>query len=200
MFKRNPERTASIYRLWEQNCTIDEIERRLRIPRSTVGYYTRKFNRYASRGEPIVVPPLPSRENEVDKVKLARKGAIDKATAINEIWGGMANPDELDLEKLQKRYYFLATLEKYAAIMRDLTPTTEEHEQLDEIIRALLGKPLHSPNKRTEASQPTAPKPMASRFKQRTAISRVEVARRREIHRKNMERLSMRGDLSMRSV
>ena len=44
--------------LWEQGCTVDEIALRTRIPRSTIGYYVRKFNKSAEKGKPIVLPQI----------------------------------------------------------------------------------------------------------------------------------------------
>jgi len=56
MYTPNPERNRVIYELWEKNLTVDQISSRTGIPRSTVGYYVRKFNKLAVEGKPIVFP------------------------------------------------------------------------------------------------------------------------------------------------
>jgi len=56
MYTANHERNRVIYELWEKNLTVDQISSRTRIPRSTVGYYIRKFNKLAVEGKPIVFP------------------------------------------------------------------------------------------------------------------------------------------------
>ena len=56
MYTPNPERNGIIYELWEKNLTVDHISSRTGIPRSTVGYYVRKFNKLAVEGKPIVFP------------------------------------------------------------------------------------------------------------------------------------------------
>ena len=54
-----------MYTLWESGLTIDEISAHLNIPRSTVGYYVRKSNRYASSGKPLVIPRYTKNRQEV---------------------------------------------------------------------------------------------------------------------------------------
>ena len=44
-FKRNVERERLIYRYWRLGYTVDRISRLTGIPRSSVGYYVRKFNK-----------------------------------------------------------------------------------------------------------------------------------------------------------
>lgn len=56
MYRRNLERNRAIYELWERGLTVDKIASLTGVPRSTVGYYVRKFNRLAAEGKPIVLP------------------------------------------------------------------------------------------------------------------------------------------------
>lgn len=56
MYSTNLERNKAIYELWEKNLTVDQISSRTGIPRSTVGYYARKFNRLGAEGKPAVFP------------------------------------------------------------------------------------------------------------------------------------------------
>jgi hypothetical protein len=58
MYFTNSERNRVIYELWEKNLTVEEISSSTNIPRSTVGYYVRKFNRLAIEGKPVVFPGL----------------------------------------------------------------------------------------------------------------------------------------------
>ena len=58
MYSVNSERNRLIYDLWEANLTVNEISSRTGIPRSTVGYYVRKFNKLAAKGKPVVFPGL----------------------------------------------------------------------------------------------------------------------------------------------
>jgi hypothetical protein len=56
MYSTNSERNRVIYEFWEMNLTVGEISSRTGIPRSTVGYYVRKFNKLAAKGKPVVFP------------------------------------------------------------------------------------------------------------------------------------------------
>ena len=59
-FRRNPERERLIYRYWVQGHTIDEISMLTGIPRSSVGYYVRKFNKKYGRRSRVKVSFLPA--------------------------------------------------------------------------------------------------------------------------------------------
>jgi len=54
MYTPNMNRNKVIYELYERNLTVDEISNITGIPRSTVGYYVRKFNKLAVEGKPVV--------------------------------------------------------------------------------------------------------------------------------------------------
>jgi len=57
MIRPNADRNERIYRLWEKGYTIDQAAAELPdIPRSTIGYYYRKFTQYAKEGRPIAIP------------------------------------------------------------------------------------------------------------------------------------------------
>ena len=56
MYTPNLERNKHIYELWERGLTVDRISSLTGVPRSTVGYYVRKFNRLAVEGKPTVFP------------------------------------------------------------------------------------------------------------------------------------------------
>jgi hypothetical protein len=52
----NFQRNKIICELWEKNLTVEQTASSTGIPRSTVGYYFRKFNRLAAQGKPVVFP------------------------------------------------------------------------------------------------------------------------------------------------
>ena len=56
MPKSNPARNSDLYRLWQEGHTIEEASLLTGIPRSTVGYYHKKYKRYAKEGRPVVIP------------------------------------------------------------------------------------------------------------------------------------------------
>ena len=58
MYLTNFDRNRVIYELWERNLTVEQIASSTSIPRSTVGYYVRKFNRLAAQSKPVVFPGL----------------------------------------------------------------------------------------------------------------------------------------------
>jgi hypothetical protein len=53
MRKINAERNKLLFELWMQGHTIDEAALISDIPRSTVGYYFRKFKRYRKNGRAL---------------------------------------------------------------------------------------------------------------------------------------------------
>ena len=64
MIKENLGRNFLIYEQWKDGRTIDEISFDTGIPRSTIGYYVRKFNKNARRGEPIAFQPIKEKPDE----------------------------------------------------------------------------------------------------------------------------------------
>jgi hypothetical protein len=66
MYFTNSDRNKVIYELWEKNLTIEQISSSTNIPRSTVGYYVRKFNRLAAQGKPVVFPGISQGTREQD--------------------------------------------------------------------------------------------------------------------------------------
>ena len=64
MIQENTDRNILVYELWTKGRTIDEIASETNIPRSTVGYYIRKFNKHAKSGEPIVFQQVGKKTDE----------------------------------------------------------------------------------------------------------------------------------------
>src|SRR4030066_80568 len=65
MIRQNVSRNRVIYGLWEKAYTVEQIAVETGIPRGTVAYYVRKFNRVAAQGKPVVFP-----ESETARSKL----------------------------------------------------------------------------------------------------------------------------------
>ncbi len=110
-------RNQQIYLLWEKGYTVDQISNDTAIPRSTVGYYVRKFNRYASKGTPIVLPP-----KSMQTQNLAQS-AISKLYSFTQI------VELLRAGDVEKAYYLLNIIK----LINDLKifPTKEEAEVID---------------------------------------------------------------------
>ena len=66
MYSTNVDRNKVIYELWERKLTVEQISSSTNIPRSTVGYYVRKFNRLAAQGKPVVFQGLNQSVREQD--------------------------------------------------------------------------------------------------------------------------------------
>lgn len=120
MIKPNPNRNEIIYSLWEQGYTVDQIALRAGIPRSTVGYYVRKFNRYAKDGRITVIP----QENRKDT-----SGTL--ASVIFKCVGLSNLLDMLKSGKVEEAYYLLSICKLLKEIERDLLPTSEEVKSIE---------------------------------------------------------------------
>ena len=118
MVKENPERNARIYELWELGLTIDEIALETGYPRSTVGYYTRKFKKKAIRGEPIILPHVVERP---DSETLALLAVLKGNVLVN--LAEMIRTGNLD-----SAYKYLMIYKLFKELQRDLLPTKEESE------------------------------------------------------------------------
>jgi len=118
MVEENPERNARIYELWELGLTIDKIAFETGYPRSTVGYYTRKFNKKAIRGEPIILPHVVERP---DSETLALQAVLKSSAFVNLT-------ERVKAGDLDTVYKSLMILKLVKELHRDLFPTKEESE------------------------------------------------------------------------
>jgi hypothetical protein len=117
----NPDRNQKIFTLWKSGLTIDEISAQLNTPRSTVGYYVRKFNRYASKGKPFDIPRDTQNRQEVIASVSAK---LLTGTAIVEIFNS---------GQAQELYYRLAALK--LAKEFGIYPTGEDVKALQEALK-----------------------------------------------------------------
>jgi len=124
MVKENPERNARIYELWELGLTIDKIAFETGYPRSTVGYYIRKFNKKAIRGEPIILPHIVERP---DTETLALQAVLKSNIFMNLT--GMIMTGDLD-----SAYKYLMIYKLIKELQRDLFITKEESEAFLEVL------------------------------------------------------------------
>jgi predicted transcriptional regulator len=122
MFRTNPLRSAVIYSLWEKGYTVDQIALETGVPRSTVGYYVRKFNKYAKDGRPVVIPQG-SRDDESSALTSAMMKLIGLTNLIQMLNAG----------EYQKVYYVLSIMKLLKELRLFLTP--EENRALKEAFR-----------------------------------------------------------------
>ena len=119
MVQENPDRNFIIYELWTNGNTIDEISFETGIPRSTVGYYVRKFNKCAKSGEPIVVQQIRKKPDEkVIAVQTWKK--LDFFVYLEKI---LKEKDGLD-----KAYKILMIAKLMKELHKDIFPTEEERQ------------------------------------------------------------------------
>ena len=118
MFLENADRGFLIYELWEKGLSIDSISLKTGIPRSTVGYYVRKFNKAARRGEPITFPEPGKKRDE----KAAAVSGFIKAGSFLEIL------EMLKRQELDKVYKLLSIMKLLNDLQRYVIPSAEERE------------------------------------------------------------------------
>ena len=138
-FRRNLERERLIYRYWIQGYTIDEISRLTGIPRSSVGYYVRKFNKKYGRRSRVRVSFLPALGDSMNVKKneypLAVSGIMKSAalittfeTVVNLVRQG----------RLQDAYYCLGIIKLFNEIERIYSLTPEERKAAERAIDEFL--------------------------------------------------------------
>jgi hypothetical protein len=175
MVRPNPERERKILEQWQSGDTIDEISILTDIPRSSIGYYVRKFNRNpviretrlggnTRHGTEI---PLNDSENS------RRTDDSASATAQLKIFSYSVliqkAQDLMSADKFDQFYYMLLCQQLFPKVLKTFALTPEE--------KATLGTLSVSPNpsQRKEASQtPTndfsnTPKPTYPSMKRRSA-------------------------------
>ena len=146
MFQENLDRNVIIYELWKKGFTIDEISFDTSIPRSTVGYYVRKFNKRARRGDPIVF--------SVEKEKLTKEEisliTVLKRDQIKKISKWMREgPDAMD-----KIYKYLSIMKLLKELKREIFPAKDEEKVFvkysNQLLRQFMGDTEMLPRTVTE--------------------------------------------------
>jgi hypothetical protein len=123
----NSQRNEAIYPLWEQGLTVDQIALQTGIPRSTVGYYIRKFNKSAKRGEAIVFPRTGHRNP-----KQLALGSLTKSMLLNSITEMISKKDCDTLCK------YLMVWKLLKELSGDLLLTKEEADSLPQTFHYIL--------------------------------------------------------------
>ena len=138
-FRRNPERERLVYRYWVQGYTIDDISRLTGIPRSSVGYYVRKFNKKYGRRSRVRVSFLPalgdSTDVKKDEYSLAVSGIMKSAALISTFETVV---DLVRQGRLQDAYYCLAIIKLFNEIERIYSLTPEERKAAKRAIDEFL--------------------------------------------------------------
>jgi len=138
-FRRNPERERLIYQYWVQGYTIDEISMLTGIPRSSVGYYVRKFNKKYGRRSRVRVSFLPAlgdgTDVKKDEYSLAVSGIMKSAALISTFETVV---DLVRQGRLQDAYYCLATIKLFNEIERIYSLTPEERKAAKRAIDEFL--------------------------------------------------------------
>ena len=119
----NHERNALLYIHWRDGNTAEETAALTGIPKSTVGYYYRKFNRYAKMGiDPPVLLSVPQPPEETSASMFL------KTISVNRIFEWLRTDDP------QTFYYRLAGVKLASEIVSKLRLTAEERKQFPRLI------------------------------------------------------------------
>lgn len=137
MPKSNPARDRDLFRLWQEGETIEEASLLTGIPRSTVGYYYKKYKRYAKEGRPVVIPQATEERprTEVDPSVLLKSMIIGPTMEM------------INAGDPQRAYYILGVFK----LLKDLNLefTREEFEALQKSPRPSTWAPLDATTRRT---------------------------------------------------
>ena len=130
MIQENPDRNFIIYELWKEGRTIDEMSFETGIPRSTVGYYVRKFNKCAKSGEPMVVQRIRKKPDE--------KAMSTQAWKKSGYYIGLAKMLKEE-DGLDKVYKILMIFKLMKELERDIFPTEAEQQAFNKNLAYVLG-------------------------------------------------------------
>jgi hypothetical protein len=128
--KTNEDRNQTVYPLWESGKTVDEIALLTGIPRGTVGYYVRKFNRLARTGlSPAIVGK--AKKRDASEVFLS---FLTKAHFFRSLLE-MVNAGDF-----QKSYYYINTMKLLLELKSYITLDEEETRLLSEALSSFSPK------------------------------------------------------------
>jgi DNA-binding CsgD family transcriptional regulator len=124
--KENIERNKQIYELRSLGYTIEEISLITGIPRSTVGYYVKKFKKYENEGKPLKLAA--SSKHDISRNEPASSNVLGsflmKFISLQEVpkWtNALLNRGEFD-----KLYYFLMSIKCAFELSKYFRLTPEE--------------------------------------------------------------------------
>ena len=139
-FRRNPEREGLVYRYWVQGHTIDEISRLTGIPKSSVGYYVRKFNkkygesvRLRRKLSPILMSVDESPKMSEDELV---ESAVFKMVGLKsffDIIGPLVREG-----RYRDLYYLLKCMKLMEGLLQPLMFTPEERKVTDKAVQQFI--------------------------------------------------------------
>jgi hypothetical protein len=129
----NYERNQLLYQYWLDGRTVDEAGQLGGIPRSTVGYRYRKFNRAAKTGVPLHIPP-PKPQTPLE----AFASVLYKYKVLSQFIESLKSEDP------QTTYYRLANFKLLIDVSKYFQLSPDEKKQLDLLIQAWLAANIAS--------------------------------------------------------
>ena len=139
-FRRNPERERLIYRYWRLGYTVDRISRLTGIPRSSVGYYVRKFNkkyggsvRLRRKLSPILMGVDENAEMSEDKLI---ESAVFKRVSLKSFFD-IISP-LVKQGRYRDLYYLLKCMKLMEGLLQPLMFTPEERKVADKAIKQFI--------------------------------------------------------------
>jgi orotate phosphoribosyltransferase-like protein len=129
----NPERNEKIYTLWKEGHTIEEISLLTGIPRSTVGYYIKKFKKQQANRKDLDFEDLFTierklRNREREKAQ-ALPSAVAKVFSFKDIIEVMKKGDS------REAFYYLATIKLLIDLFKHFQLTPNERQALIEVLK-----------------------------------------------------------------
>ena len=144
--------------MWKKGYTVKEISFETDIPKSSAGYYVRKFNKRARRGDPI--PFLPERE------KLNRKDMAFNAFLKNLFSQKLKIMILKSKDALNDVYKLLSVAKLIKELQRELSPTLEEEKEWIKILKQIMDT-MTLPEIETEKSDSVSDKPKKKKINSR---------------------------------
>jgi hypothetical protein len=124
----NEERNQKILELWKQGHTIEGTSILLNIPRSTVGYYYKKFGKRSKNGLLSTSEDSRARRRTVENYQVTFL-ALAKIISLDGIIKIMKEGD------YTRSYHYLASLKLFMELWKYHKPTTEESQALVEALK-----------------------------------------------------------------
>ena len=126
MHSPNVEREENVYRLWRSGATIDQISLQTRIPRSSVGYYVKKFNR---SGRQRLVP---------EHAAPSAAGVSTLESLVTKVFFTKKVIELLTSGDYAELYYFIQIYKMLIQMQSHLTMTKEEKDLFQKAIDATV--------------------------------------------------------------
>lgn len=139
MPKSNPARNRDLYPLWQKGYTIKEASSLKHIPPSTVGYYFKKYKRYAKEGRPVVIPQA---TEESPRTQLD--------SYLSKYWIG-SHAMEMIAGNPERAYYTLGVFKLLKDLGLELTPEELEafQKEFQKAFQPSTGAPLEATTRKT---------------------------------------------------